>query len=223
LVAYHEGGHALTGLLSEYADPVTKVTIVPRGQALGVTMSTPLDDRYNYSKEYLLTQIVTALGGRAAEQVAIGHITTGAENDLQRVTTLARQMVTRWGMSEKLGTISFSDRSSPFISGDTGAPSDYSETTAEMIDDEVDRIVRTCYARSVELLTTHRATLDRIAIELRRNEVVDGSQLQAIMEETGAVIAAPQYRPHAVPQVIAPPPPASPLLPEPNSSNTSIE
>jgi len=97
VVAYHEGGHTLTGLLSENADPVTKVTIVPRGQALGVTMSTPLDDRYNYSKEYLLTQIVTALGGRAAEEVAIGSITTGAENDLQRVTALARQMVIRWG------------------------------------------------------------------------------------------------------------------------------
>src|SRR6266702_102682 len=114
VIAYHEGGHALVGLLSENADPVSKVTIVPRGQALGVTMSTPIDDRYNYSKEYLLAQIVTALGGRASEQVAIGHITTGAENDLQRVTAIARQMVTRWGMSEKLGTISYSEREDPF-------------------------------------------------------------------------------------------------------------
>src|SRR6266496_2793249 len=163
VVAYHEGGHALTGLLSEHADPVSKVTIVPRGQALGVTMSTPLDDRYNYSKEYLLTQIVTALGGRAAEQIAIGHITTGAENDLQRVTAIARQMVTRWGMSERLGTVSFSERQSPFLSvGEMGAPGDYSETTAELIDDEVDRIVRMCYERTLELLSSHRATLDRI-------------------------------------------------------------
>ncbi|HYL43311.1 MAG TPA: ATP-dependent zinc metalloprotease FtsH [Ktedonobacteraceae bacterium] len=224
VIAYHEGGHALTGLLSEHADPVTKVTIVPRGQALGVTMSTPLDDRYNYSKDYLLTQIVTALGGRAAEQVAIGHITTGAENDLQRVTALARQMVMRWGMSEKLGTVSFSERSSPFMSGgDTGAPSDYSETTAEMIDDEVDRIVRTCYARSIELLTTHRTTLDRIAEELRKHEVVDARQLQDIMEETGAIIASPQTRPQGVPQVIAPPPPASPVLPEPNENSSPSE
>src|SRR5579859_4511067 len=185
VIAYHEGGHALTGLLSENADPVTKVTIVPRGQALGVTMSTPVDDRYNYSKEYLLTQVVTALGGRAAEQVAIGMITTGAENDLQRVTALARQMVIRWGMSEKLGTISYSERGSPFAGGgDTGAPTDYSETTAEAIDDEVDRIVRTCYARSLELLQTHRRTLDRIAEELRRQEVIDSEQLQALMQET---------------------------------------
>src|SRR6266702_5718804 len=115
VVAYHESGHALTGmLLQEYVDPVSKVTIVPRGQALGVTQYTPLDDHYNYSKEYLEAQLVTALGGRAAEQVAIGHVTTGAENDLQRVTAIARQMVTRWGMSERLGTISFSEREDPF-------------------------------------------------------------------------------------------------------------
>src|SRR5256886_2197366 len=219
VIAYHEGGHALTALLSEHADPVTKVTIVPRGQALGVTMSTPLDDRYNHSKEYLLTQIVTALGGRAAEQVAIGQITTGAENDLQRVTALARQMVTRWGMSEKLGTVSFSERGSPFASGgDTGAPSDYSETTAEAIDDEADRIVRSCHARAGELLRTHRPTLDRNAQELRRNEVVDSNQLQEIMRETGAVIASPQSLPQGVPQVITPPVGTTPLRPEVNST-----
>src|SRR5436853_2606648 len=201
VVAYHEGGHALTGLLSEHADPVTKVTIVPRGQALGVTMSTPLDDRYNYSKEYLLAQIVTALGGRAAEKVAIGQITTGAENDLQRVTAIARQMVIRWGMSERLGTISFSERSSPFMGvNDSVAPSDYSETTAEAIDDEVERIVSTCYARAVELLTTHRPTLDRIAEELRRHEGIDARHLQEIMEETAAVIASPHTSSRVNPQ-----------------------
>ncbi len=221
VVAYHEGGHALTGLLSQNADPVTKVTIVPRGQALGVTMSTPLDDRYNYSKEYLLTQIVTALGGRAAEQVAIGHITTGAENDLQRVTVIARQMVIRWGMSERLGTISFSERSSPFAGGNENvAPSDYSEATAEAVDDEVERIVSTSYARAVELLTTHRPTLDRIAQELRRNEVIDARQLQQIMEETGAVIGSPQSLPQGIPQVITPPPPTEPIKPEVNSTGS---
>src|SRR6266480_4819958 len=192
VTAYHEGGHALTGILSEHADPVSKVTIVPRGQALGVAMSTPLDDRYNYSKEYLLTQIVTALGGRAAEQIAIGHITTGAENDLQRVTAIARQMVTLWGMSERLGTVSFSERQSPFLSvGEMGAPGDYSETTAELIDDEVDRIVRMCYERTLELLSSHRATLDRIAQELRRQETIDAKQLRAILEDTSAVPTGP--------------------------------
>ena len=146
VIAYHESGHALTGLLQEEVDPVTKVTIVPRGQALGVTQYTPLDDRYNYSKEYLEAQLVTALGGRAAEQVAIGRITTGAENDLQRVTAIARQMVTHWGMSERLGTISFSERDDPFA-GTAGAPGsrEYSEQTASIIDEEVNRIVKSAY------------------------------------------------------------------------------
>src|SRR6266487_574696 len=216
VIAYHEGGHALTSLLSEHADPVTKVTIVPRGQALGVTMSTPIDDRYNYSKEYLITQIVTALGGRAAEQIAIGHITTGAENDLQRVTAIARQMVTRWGMSERLGTVSFSERQTPFMGiGDTGAPGDYSETTAELIDEEVDRIVRMCYNRALELLTTHRAALDRIAQELRRQETIDARQLRQILEETGVSMGQPDTSSKTVPQEIVPPPPTErPVPPE---------
>jgi cell division protease FtsH len=184
-------------------------------------MSTPLDDRYNYSKEYLLTQIVTALGGRAAEQVAIGGITTGAENDLQRVTVLARQMVTRWGMSEKLGTISYSERGSPFaVGGETGAPTDYSETTAEAIDDEVDRIVRSCYARSLELLKTHRPTLDRIAQELRRQEVIDSLQLHEIMQETRAIIESPQSLSQGNPQIITPPPGTTPLWPEVNNTGS---
>src|SRR6266700_51714 len=208
VVAYHEGGHALTGLLSEHADPVTKVTIVPRGQALGVTMSTPLDDRYNYSKEYLLTQLVTLLGGRASEQVAIGRITTGAENDLQRVTAIARQMVTRWGMSERLGTISFSERTSPFMSGGlTGAPQDYSETTAEAIDEEVEQIVGMCHNRAIELLQAHRPTLDRMAQELRKHETINASQLRQIMEETGAEIVAPQTPSQALPKGVLPFPP----------------
>jgi cell division protease FtsH len=218
VIAYHEGGHALTGILSVHADPVSKVSIVPRGQALGVTMSTPLDDRYNYSKEYLLTQIVTALGGRAAEQIAIGHITTGAENDLQRVTAIARQMVTRWGMSERIGTVSFSERPSPFSGvGDTGAPGDYSETTAELIDEEVDRIVRSCYERALELLSTHRAALDRIAQELRRQETIDARTLKQILEETGITIAVPETTQSNLPREIAPPPPTELPFPPENS------
>src|SRR6266849_1265557 len=187
VVAYHEGGHALTGLLQEYVDPVRKVTIVPRGQALGVTQYTPLDDRYNYSKEYLESQLVTALGGRAAEQVAIGHITTGAENDLQRVTAIARQMVTRWGMSERLGTISFSEREDPFAGTAlvTGSR-EYSEQTASIIDEEVNSIVKWAYDRAIALLASHRETLDRIARSLRLHETLDAKQLHAIMEDTRA-------------------------------------
>ncbi|GER88285.1 ATP-dependent zinc metalloprotease FtsH [Dictyobacter vulcani] len=215
VTAYHEGGHALTGLLLEGTDPVTKVTIVPRGQALGVTMYTPLDDRYNYSKEYLLSRIVTALGGRAAEKVVFNRITTGAENDLQRVTQIARQMVTRWGMSERLGTVSFSERENPFSGGgDTGAPTDYSEETAELIDDEVNRIVRAAYEEALNLLTTYRPALDRIAQDLRRYETIDQKQLHAIMEETGAPVAPSQL--HVGQQAVtalAPPPPTEPVAP----------
>src|SRR5712692_7715630 len=192
VVAYHEGGHALTGLLQEDVDPVTKVTIVPRGQALGVTQYTPLDDRYNYSKEYLEAQLVTALGGRAAEQVAIGHITTGAENDLQHVTAIARQMVTRWGMSERLGTISFSEREDPFSGTVLATGSrEYSENTAILIDEEVNRIVKWAYDRAVSLLTSHRETLDGIAHSLLLHETLDARQLRAIMEDSSATHTGP--------------------------------
>src|SRR5256712_11851049 len=192
VVAYHESGHALTGLLQEDVDPVTKVTIVPRGQALGVTQYTPLDDRYNYSKEYLESQLVPALGGRAAEQVAIGHITTGAENDLQRVTAIACQMVAHWSMSERLRTISFRERDDP-IAGTAGAPGsrEYSEQTASIIDEEVNRIVKCAYDRAIALLTSHRETLNGIARSLRLHETLDSKQLRAIIEDTSVAHTGP--------------------------------
>jgi cell division protease FtsH len=196
VVAYHEGGHALTGILTEGVDPVSKVTIVPRGQALGVTQYTPLDDRYNYSREYLEAQLVTALGGRAAEEVAIGRITTGAENDLQRVTAIARQMVTRWGMSERLGQISYSEREDPFAGTALATGSrEYSERTARVIDEEVSRIVKWAHERAVTLLTEHREALNRIAQALRKYETIDAAQLRQIMIETGSIEATPpSYR-----------------------------
>ncbi len=154
-------------------------------------------------------RLVTALGGRAAEQVVFNRVTTGAENDLQRVTAIARQMIMRWGMSERLGTVSYSTRESPFMTvGDTGVPTNYSEETAELIDDEVQIIVRSCYDQAVNLLTTYRPTLDRIAQELRRKETIDIKQLHAIMEETSAPIASNQKQvPSLATGVIAPPPP----------------
>lgn len=196
VIAYHEGGHALTGLLLEHVDPVTKVTIVPRGQALGVTQYTPLDDRYNYSQSYLRNQLVTALGGRAAEQVAIGHITTGAENDLQRVTAIARQMIVRWGMSKRLGTISYSEREDPFAGTSLASNTrEYSEKTATLIDEEVNETVHGAYDRAVSLLTEHKTTLDSIAKALRLYETIDAKKLREIMIDTGAINAAPaSYR-----------------------------
>ncbi|HEX2350404.1 MAG TPA: ATP-dependent zinc metalloprotease FtsH [Ktedonobacterales bacterium] len=189
VVAVHEGGHALVGLLTPHSDPVTKVTIVPRGQALGVTQYTPLDDRYNYSKAYLFGRIMTALGGRAGEDVVIGSITTGAENDFQQVTAIARNMVARWGMSERIGLVSFSDRPSPFGSGGDMGQRDYSDATAEIIDEETHLLVESAYKQVKALLTEHRATLERIALELRRHETLDAKQLAQILVETGVSLA----------------------------------
>jgi cell division protease FtsH len=197
VVAYHEGGHALVGLLTPHSDPVTKVTIVPRGQALGVTQYTPLDDRYNYSRDYLIGRIMAALGGRAAEEVALGSITTGAENDLQQVTLIARNMVTRWGMSMRVGLLSFSDRPSPFgLGGDMGQR-DFSEATATVVDEETRELVQTAYQRVKHLIEGHRATLDRIADELRRHETLDSRQLTQILIETGVSLAEVAPSPHA--------------------------
>ena len=189
IVSVHEGGHALVGLLTPHSDPVTKVTIVPRGQALGVTQYTPLDDRYNYSKAYLFGRIMTALGGRAAEDVIIGSITTGAENDLQQVTLIARNMVARWGMSDRVGLVSFSDRPSPFGTGGDMGQRDYSDATAALIDEETHLLVETAYKQVRAMLSDHRVTLERIATELRRHETLDAKQLGQILVETGVSLA----------------------------------
>ena len=185
VVAIHEAGHTLVGLLTPHSDPVTKVTIVPRGQALGVTQYTPLDDRYNYSRAYLYGRIMTALGGRAAEDVMLGSITTGAENDLQQVTLIARNMIARWGMSSRVGLVSFSDRPSPFGGSGEFGQKDYSEATAAIIDEETHDLVDTAYKQVKEMLTEHKVTLERIATELRRHETLDAKQLGQILIETG--------------------------------------
>jgi cell division protease FtsH len=197
VVAYHEGGHALVGLLTPHSDPVTKVTIVPRGQALGVTQYTPLDDRYNYSRDYLIGRIMSALGGRGAEEVALGSITTGAENDLQQVTLIARNMVTRWGMSQRVGLLSFSDRPNPFGPNADFAQREYSEATAQVVDEETRDIVQSAYQQVRLLLQAHRPTLDRIAEELRRHETLDAKQLNQILIETGISLADVAPTPHA--------------------------
>ena len=197
VVAIHEGGHALVGLLTPHSDPVTKVTIVPRGQALGVTQYTPLDDRYNYSRDYLFGRIMTALGGRGAEEVVLGSITTGAENDLQQVTAIARNMVARWGMSSRLGLISFSDRQTPFMGGGDIGQRDFSEATASVIDDETRELVQSAYQQVKQLLTDHRVTLERIGQELRRHETLDAKQLSQILMETGISLAEVAPTPNA--------------------------
>src|SRR5207245_8145707 len=155
-VAYHEGGHTILGLLVPGADPVNRITIMPRGQALGVTYQRPEDDRHNYSEEYLRARITGAMGGRAAEEVVYGGRTTGAENDMQQATDLARQMVTRWGMSEKLGPVTLAPREDPFLARDPfsgfGGSRAYSEATAEVVDGGGERTRQECCAERMMLL-----------------------------------------------------------------------
>ncbi|HEY7633146.1 MAG TPA: ATP-dependent zinc metalloprotease FtsH [Thermoleophilaceae bacterium] len=171
--AYHESGHAVLGMLEPGADPVRKVSIIPRGQALGVTFQSPSSDRYGYGVKYLRGRIIGALGGRAAEQIVYGDVTTGAESDLEQVTSIARQMVGRWGMSEAVGLISVLPRpgnESPFPAAEANAPS---ESTRELVDAEVRRIVDECYGVAVDRLTENRERLDSLAHALLEHETLD--------------------------------------------------
>ena len=168
--AFHESGHALLGMLTPGADPVRKVSIIPRGQALGVTFQSPQSDRYGYSAKYLRGRIIGALGGRAAEELVYGDMTTGAESDLDQVTAIARQMVGRWGMSEAIGPVSVlppPGQESPF--GLDGVAPD----TKRLLDQEVRRIVEDCYAESLATLRRHRDQLDRLAHVLLERETLD--------------------------------------------------
>jgi cell division protease FtsH len=188
-IAYHEGGHAILGLVVPGADPVNRVTIVPRGQALGVTYQRPEDDRYNYPEAYLRARIVGALGGRSAEEIVYGTKTTGAENDIEQATDLARRMVTRWGMSEKLGTVQLAPRENPYLGGG-GFPSEkpFSEETARDIDEEVLRIMDESHEEALRLLTKHRRELDTLARALLERETLDEEE---ILEVTGLPPAPP--------------------------------
>ncbi len=181
-VAYHEAGHAVLGLLVPEADPVHKVTIVPRGQALGVTYQMPVDDRYNYTERYLRGRIVGALGGRAAEEIVFGVKTTGAENDLQQVTDMARQMVTRWGMSPEVGLLHLTnDGEDNFLGGSGGMGKGYSEALARVVDREVRRIIDECYEDAVSVLKQERARLDALASALLEQESLDEPEIREVV------------------------------------------
>jgi cell division protease FtsH len=180
-VAYHESGHALLGLLIPEADPVHKVTIVPRGQALGVTYQMPDDDRYNYTEAYLRARITGALGGRAAEQIVFNALTTGAENDLQQATQLARQMVTRWGMSPAVGLVNLAPQDGSEFLGSAGPLAlgrEYSETLATTVDRETQRIIEECYSRAHEILVRERARLESLAETLLAKESLDEDEIR---------------------------------------------
>ena len=188
--AYHEAGHALVAQLTPGTDPLHKVSIIPRGRALGVTQQLPIDDRYTYSKDYLMKALTVLMGGRAAEEIALQHMTTGAGNDLERATDLARKMVTEWGMSDKLGPLTFGKKEEQiFLGREIARHKDYSEKTAVDIDEEVKSIVFDAYKKAKDLLTENRDLLEVFANTLLEKETLDGPEIDALIN--GAVSARP--------------------------------
>ncbi len=183
--AYHESGHAVVGMLSPGADPVRKVSIIPRGQALGVTFSSPDDDRFNYDERYLLTKIKVALGGRVAEELVFGDLTTGAESDIQQLTGIARQMVGRWGMSRRVGPIAVLPREGqgPLLPG----AAETSAETQRVVDEEVRAIVEGAHAEVTQLLTDHRPALDSLVAALLERETLDEADAYAAAGIPGVV------------------------------------
>jgi cell division protease FtsH len=184
--AYHEAGHALVAKLLPGADPIHKVTIIPRGMALGLTQQLPMDEKHTYNKEYLLNNLVILFGGRVAEELVLKHMTTGAGNDIEKATDLARRMVCEWGMSERLGPMTFGKKEEEiFLGRDFTQKVDYSESTAIEIDAEVRRIIQDSYLKAKDLLKSNIAILHRVAESLLEREVLDGSEIDAIVKEFG--------------------------------------
>jgi cell division protease FtsH len=191
--AYHESGHALVARLLPGSDPIHKVTIIPRGMALGLTQQLPVDEKHTYPKQYLLNNIVILLGGRAAEELILNEFTTGSGNDIERATNLARKMVCEWGMSEEMGPLSYGKKEEQiFLGREIGAHKDYSEKTAQKIDKEITRLVSDSYEKAKKLLSDHIDILNKIASELLEKEVLNTAELDDIIrskmgerEETG--------------------------------------
>jgi len=180
--AYHEAGHALVAMLIPEADPLHKVTIIPRGMALGLTMQLPLDDKHCYNKEYLNAQLAILMGGRIAEELFMKHITTGAGNDIERATEMARKMVCEWGMSD-LGPMSFGKKEEQiFLGREIAQHRDYSESTAIRIDEQVHKLVQSGYARAKVLIEERAEALERIALALLEREVLDGAEVKILIE-----------------------------------------
>jgi len=219
--AYHEGGHALVAAMQQDADPLHKVTIIPRGRALGVTMQLPAEDKYSHTKEYLDAMITVMMGGRIAEEKFLGHMTTGAGNDIEKATEIAHKMVCEWGMSE-LGPLTFGKAEGEvFLGRDFGRNQDYSEATANLIDAEVRRIITSAYNRAKGIIDENEKSMHRLARTLLEKEVLDGEEvLQLIAEETGIDIAKLRKTGPPKPPIVTPPgvPSATPggaLVPEP--------
>jgi len=206
--AYHEAGHALVAAMTPGTDPLHKVTIIPRGMALGVTMQLPIDDKHTYTKDFLESQLAVLMGGRAAEEIFLHHITTGAGNDIERATEIARQMVCEWGMSP-LGPLTFGKKEEQiFLGREIAQHRDYSEDTAIKIDGEVRSIVNTGYSKARNILETNRDALERVAHGLLEREVLDATELKLLIEGK------------PLPEKPPPPPPSAPPVPTKEPSLT---
>jgi len=184
IAAFHEGGHALVAKMLPGSDPIHKVTIIPRGRALGITQQLPIDERHTYSKEYLLDNITILLGGRVAEELVLNHETTGAGNDIERATEIARKMVCEWGMSEKLGPLNYGKKEEHiFLGREIAQHRDFSENTARDIDGELKRIVTECFERARAILYNNMNALHGIANKLLEKEVLDGQEIESLIKE----------------------------------------
>ena len=196
--AYHEAGHALVAAMTPGADPVHKVTIIPRGMALGLTMQLPEADKHTYTKEYLEGMLAVLMGGRTAEEIFLGHITTGAGNDIERATEIARNMVCEWGMSQ-MGPLAYGKKEEAiFLGREIAQHRDFSEDTAVQIDKEVKRIVNEAYENAHALLSNHRDTLEKVALALLEREVLDANEVKLLME--GKPLPEKQRTPPTPPQ-----------------------
>jgi cell division protease FtsH len=184
-IAYHEAGHTLLAKLLPNVDPLQKVTIIPRGRAMGATEQIPQADRHNFSRSYLLNRIAIMLGGRVAEKIVYDDITTGAGDDLKNATQVARRMVCQWGMSERLGAMTFKQgEEHPFLGRELTEPKDFSEHTAQVIDEEVQRIVHDMEKKAREVLEPNRDKLDAIAKALIKHETLENKDIDEILERT---------------------------------------
>ena len=200
-IAYHEGGHAVLAYVLEHADPVHKVTILPTGMALGVTHQLPMEERHIHPRQYIEDSLCVRMGGRVAELLVYGDLSTGAANDLVGNTELARKMVREWGMSDAIGPMAWGSQGQVFLGEDLMHTRDYSEDTSKIIDDEVERILRAEEERAMEVLSKHRGGLNAIARALLDNEIIDGAEVARLVDEAhgspvhteGAEVGAPLH------------------------------
>jgi cell division protease FtsH len=191
VIAYHETGHALVMKALPHADPVHKVSIISRGMALGWTLSLPEEDKYLISKDELMDQIAGIMGGRVAEELVFGDVTSGAENDIQRATQMARRMVTQWGMSDKLGNVAMGHREElVFLGRDLGEQRNYSEEVAAIIDEEIRSIINHGYQTAKGILSASRSKMDAVVEQLKIVETLDGKELDEILSREAPAAAS---------------------------------